>query len=414
MKYRIILFLYSVLNLLFFSCTKVGQENPVVSKDLTKPDPISNVKVKNLNGAAIITYSLPQASNLLYVQADYIINEAKGIKRQSKSSYYSDTTIVEGFAEAKEYSIELKAVSRAGIASEPVTVKVHPDTPPYQLVRQTLTLNPDFSGITASAANPLRKKIGVVMLYDDPDYGRYVIREQNYSDFEKISYSTRGFDTLPKKMGAYIIDEFGNVSDTLYEEIEPLYEIALDKSKYFAYTLPTDKPPYTGNYSVEHIYNGLIGEDLWHTAILAGPDAAYPYYCSFGLGLKSKLSRFTLWERPAAAWGSMNAKEFSIWGSDKDRPADVRLTLGQPEGTVIGDWVNLGNFRYPDPPSGNIASTSTVTAADIAFLNAGVDFLIPSEAPPVKFIRVSVESTWGNTNFAGISDIKFFGDQRIR
>lgn len=402
--------IYCFILLAFFGCSKAGQQSEIVSGDMTKPDPVTNVKVKNLNGAAIITYTLPKTSNLLYVQADYTINEAKGLTRQSKSSYYSDTTIVEGFDRSQEYTVELKAVSRAGVLSEPVLIKVHPDTPAYLLVRKTLDLSPDFSGVLATADNPLKKKIGVVMLYDDPEYGQYVIREQKFSDFDKISYSTRGFDTLPKKIAAYVTDEFGNTSDTLYKEISPLYEVALDNKQFFPYTLPSDKPPYTGSYTVEHIYNGVTGEDLWHTALLSGEDALYPYYCTFGIGPKSKLSRFTLWERPAAAWASMNAKVFSLWGSDKDHPQDVKLPVDQPEGTAVGDWVNLGNFRYPDPPSGN--SPGSATASDIDFLNAGVDFVMPSAAPAVKFIRVSVESTWGNTNFAGISDIKFYGDFR--
>lgn len=412
MTNKILLFLSSLLLLLCSACSKVGQGNEAVSKDITKPDPISNVQVKNLNGAAIITYTLPQSTNLLYVQADYVINESKGLIRQSKSSYYTDTTIVTGFAESKDYNVELKVVSKSGVMSDPVLVTVHPDIPPYQLVRKTLTLSPDFSGVAAFALNELKQNIGVVMLYDDPDYGHYVIREQNFSNLEKISYTTHGFDTLPKRVAAYVTDDYGNISDTLFSEISPLYETALDRKKFFPYILPSDKKPYAGNYSVDRIYNGVGGEDLWHTAILTGADAAYPYYCTFGIGLMSKLSRFTFWARPSTPWGTMNVKAFSIWGSAKDNPVDAILLSGQPEGTIIGDWVNLGNFRYPDPPSGNIPSPSTVTEADKEFLSKGVDFLVPTEAPRVKFLRVSAESTWGNTNYAGISDIAFYGDQR--
>lgn len=412
-KINILLGLYAIL--WFASCSKVGQGNEVVSDDMSKPDPVSNIKVQNFNGGAFITYTLPRTQNTLYVQADYIINDKTGVKRQSKSSYYSDTTIVEGFAESKDYEVELKVVSRAGVASDPVKVVVHPDIPPYQLVRQTVTLAPDFSGASTTATNVLKKNVGIVMVYHDPGYGRYIIREQNFSNFEQVRYSTRGFDTLPKRLGVYVTDDFGNVSDTLFKTIEPLYEVLLDRSKFFPYILPFDKPTYTSAYGVDKLWNGILtGEDCWHTAVLTGSNAAYPYTATFGIGIKSKLSRFTLWNRQFAGryWGGENPKIFSIWGSVKDQPADTEMPMGQPEGTVAGDWVNLGNFRFPDPPSGNQAGPGTVTASDIAYWNAGIEFNIPIAAPSVKFIRISIESTWGGNNYGAIADMRFYGDPR--
>ncbi|MGJ7031674.1 DUF4959 domain-containing protein [Niabella hirudinis] len=417
MKNKIIVPIAIFAAFLFASCTKAGQGNEVVSTDMTKPQPVSNVSVQNVNGGAVITYTLPRTQNTLYVQADYTINDKTGAVRQTKSSYYSDTTVVEGFAESKDYEVELKVVTRAGVASDPVKVTVHPDTPPYLLVRQTLSLSPDFSGVAAAAENPLKKNIGVVMIYNDPGFGKYIIREQRYSNFEEIKYSTRGLDTLPKLMGAYVADAFGNVSDTLFETIEPLYEVPLDRNRFFDYTLPTDKPPYQPSYGVFKLYNGIVAqEDCWHTAILQGADNTFPYTCTFGIGLKAKLSRFTIWDRPFPGryWGGENAKVFSIWGSDKDQPADRALLPGQPEGTVMGDWVNLGNYRFPDPPSGNQASPGTVTSADIAFWNAGIEFNIPISAIPVKYIRFALEQNWGGSNYGAVSELRFYGDPRLR
>ncbi len=409
------LILFAFLILAFFnSCTKVGQGNEVVSTDKTKPEPISNVKVQNLNGAAIITYTLPRTTNILYVKADYVINDKTGAKRQSKSSYYSDTTLVQGFAESKDYQVQLKVVSRAGIESDPVSVTVHPDIPPYQLVRKTLSLNADFAGVTATSTNILKENIGVVMVYNDPAFGRYVIREQSFNNFENIQYSTRGLDTLPKQIGAYVTDAFGNISDTLFKTIEPLFEVALDRSRFFAYTLPTDKPPYDGNYTVNRLWNDITTfADVWHTAILSGAASAYPYTCTFGIGLEAKLSRFHYWGRTdRGRWAAESAKEFAIWGSDENVPADIALPKGVPVGTVSGDWVNLGNYAVPNPPSGNAPSSPT-TADNVAW-DAGFDFNVPINAPRVKFIRVSVESTWGNYTYGAISEMRFYGDPRVQ
>ncbi|WP_316793653.1 DUF4959 domain-containing protein [Pedobacter frigoris] len=415
MKKNILFLLLSLVSLTFASCTKVD-ELGVVSNDMTKPGPITNVQVKNINGAAIITYQLPKSSNILYVLSDYTINDKTGAKRQTKSSYYTDTTFVEGFAEAKEYEVKMEVYSRAGVASDPVIVKVRPEKPVYKLVREQLLLNADFAGINVRATNDLKKKIGVILLYDDPAYGKYVIRQQSFNNLQQINFSSRGLDTLPKRVAAYVTDEFGNRSDTLYSTIKPLYETALDRTKFFAYTLPSDKAVYPGPYSVNSIFNNVLGEDMWHTDVLTGAAAAYPYNCTFGLGIKAKLSRFTLHERSRSdwSWGQGNAKLFSVWGSDKELPADVVFPVGVPEGTVVGDWVNLGNYKYPDPPSGNIPSPGTVTAADRQFMEAGVDFNFPISAVPVKYIRMSVEETWGKVAYAALVEIKLFGDPRIR
>lgn len=401
--------------LIISSCSKVDKIG-TVSNDMTKPDPITNIQVKNTNGGAIITYQLPKSSNILYVLSDYMINDQKGIKRQTKSSYYTDTTVVEGFSESKEYEVTMQVYSRSGVASDPVIVKVHPEKPVYKLVREQLSLNTDFAGVNVSAINILKKKVGVVLLYEDPAYGKYVIRQQSFNNFETINFSSRGLDTLPKKVAAYVIDEFGNTSDTLYKTIKPLYETALDRSKYFAYTLASDKATYPGPYSVNSIFNNVLGEDMWHTDVLTGAAAAYPYNCTFGLGLKAKLSRFTLHERSRSDWayGQGNVKIFSVWGSDKDSPKDVVFPLDMPEGTVVGDWVNLGNYKYPDPPSGNIASPGTVTAADRQFIEAGVDFNFPISAPAVKYIRLSIEETWGKVAYAAIVELKLYGDPRVQ
>lgn len=412
-KYIICLYVI-ITSLAFASCSKVDQMNEVVSTDKTKPGPLTNIQVKNVNGAAIITYDLPKSPNILYVLANYTINDKTGVTRQTKSSYYTDTTFVDGFAEAKEYEVKLEVYSRAGVASDPVIIKVHPDKPVYKLVREELSLNADFAGVNVSTSNQLKKKIGVVLLYNDPAYGKYVIRQQSFNNFQLINFSSRGLDTLPKNVGAYVIDEFGNVSDTLFKTIKPLYETALDRSKFFAYTLGSDKATYPGPYSVNSIFNNVLGEDMWHTDVLTGEAAAYPYNCTFGLGVKAKLSRFTFHERSRSDWayGQGNIKVFSIWGSDKELPKDVVFPMGTAEGTVVGDWKNLGNYKYPDPPSGNVPSPGTVTAADRQFIEAGVEFNFPITAPAVKYIRLSVEETWGKVSYAALVEIKLFGDPR--
>jgi hypothetical protein len=107
------------------SCSKNdGFSKGPVSTDTSKPGVITNIRVQNLNGGAYIIYDLPNSNNLLYVLAQYNIND-KTI-RQTKASYYTDTIKVEGFAASQDYNVTINTVSRANVSSDPVIVKVHP------------------------------------------------------------------------------------------------------------------------------------------------------------------------------------------------------------------------------------------------------------------------------------------------
>jgi hypothetical protein len=141
-----------LLMMLFASCKKAESNIEVVSNDPTKPGPVTNVNVINLNGSARLTYTLPNSKNLLYVLAKYAINDKT--VRETKASYYTDTITVDGFARAQEYTVTLYAVSRANIMSDPVTVKVNPLTPNYQLVNAALNITADFGGANFFGLNP--------------------------------------------------------------------------------------------------------------------------------------------------------------------------------------------------------------------------------------------------------------------
>ena len=405
--YPFILITVSVL--LVTACFKDTDYNTPPPADKTKPGVVTNIRVTNFNGGAYIMYDLPKSSQVLYVKANYVINDQTGASLETKSSYYSDTLTVNGFAEKKEYTVTLRAVTRANVESDPVTVKVYPETPVYQMVAKTLSLNPDFQGVRVAGNNDLQKNVGVVLVYDDPYFGKYTIRQQQFNSFKNIDFTSRGFDTLPKKVGVYATDKWGNRSDTLFKTISPLYEIALDKSKFFVYNLPSDAKIGYG-WVTANMWNGNTQGTGWHTTDVPA-EYILPVTVSFGLGVSAKLSRFLLWQRDGYLWGHGNPKAFTLWGSNEAQPADFKPPYTSLEGEHIGDWVNMGNYKYPDPPSGT--PPPGYTEEDRAWALAGTPFNIPSSAPKVRFLRVVVTENWaGDNNFAHIMELTFFGDPR--
>ncbi|NOW96038.1 DUF5000 domain-containing lipoprotein [Mucilaginibacter sp. SG564] len=395
-----------------YSCKENKGYNDPVSKDPAKPGVITDVKVDNYNGGTYITYKLPKSQNLLYVLAQYEIR--KGVTRETKSSYFSDTVNVEGFARAQEYKVTLYSVTRANIYSDPVVVTVNPKTPVYQLVSRQLSLNADFGGVNVNTLNPLRKDIGVIITAFDKSTNRMEVQDQHYVNADTINYSLRGYDAVLRKFGVYVTDGFGNISDTLSKNLTPLPEVFLDKGKFSAFTLPSDTELGFTDYgfSVQKLWDGKIdGFDGWHTM----PGHTAPFVTTFSIGGLYKLSRFVIWERPddgsnIYSFSHFNPKVFTLWGSSAPNPKDQVLPLTSAVGTVLGDWVNLGNFRYPNPPSG--LPPNNHNAADNAFVRAGVGFNFALTNPDVRYIRVAVGQTWSNGDAAHIMELSFYGQPK--
>ncbi|HTJ48628.1 MAG TPA: DUF5000 domain-containing lipoprotein [Cyclobacteriaceae bacterium] len=393
------------ISLLFLltSCDEKNFNDPV-SDDHTKPGVITNIEVHNFNGGAYIIYTLPSSDNLLYVSAEYMINEKKS--RQTKASYYSDTITVSGFANAAEYDVTLYSVSRANVKSDPVVVKVHPDTPPYQLVKPTITIDTDFGGVNIKAINSLKQPIGLILMAYDSSTDSFEVEDQYYTKSDTINYSVRGYENKEREFRVYVTDQYGNISETVSQTLTPLFEELLDKSKFFTYNLPSDSKigygwnlPYLWDDKTDGYSSG------WHTE----PGGSIPMLCTFGIGVTAKLSRFMLWERPDNfAYGHGNPKNFSIWGSDKSSPQDAALPRYSDVGTVVGDWTNLGNYHFPDPPSG--LPPGATNAEDAAFVAAGVNFNVPIGSPAARFIRLCVSDTWSGGDFAHAMEISLYGN----
>lgn len=389
-----------------FSCTKGDQYQAIVSTDPTKPDPITNVKVDNINGGALITYTLPKTQNLLYVLAEYTIRDGKPM--QAKSSYYTDTIRVEGFAEEKEYTVKLTAVSRAEVKSDPVEVKIKPLTPVFKLVRSTLTIDPTYSGVSIKGTNKIKMLENVVLLEYDNITKSYNVVDQRYRADSVIKYSVRGYDTMEHKFGVYVSDKWGNVSDTLIQTIKPLYDVMLAKNKFSPYRLASDAQLYdasAGFGPVEYLWDDNTGTG-WHTSA----NLTFPIFVTFDMGVSVKLNHFVMWERyDDYAYKHNNPKTFTIWARN-DTPQDAVLPQVSNEGDVVSGWTNIGNYRYPDPPSGN--TPPNITESDKQFVKDGVDFDIAVGNVKMRYIRIAVGSTWAGSTDAHIMELNMYADPR--
>jgi uncharacterized protein DUF4959/uncharacterized protein DUF5126/uncharacterized protein DUF5000 len=399
-----------------FSCKKTDGYNSIVSTDKTKPGIVTNVKIVNFNGGAYITYTLPNSPNILYVQASYMINDKAG--RQTKSSYYSDSITVSGFAKSQDYTVTLWVVTRAEVKSDPVTVTVHPDTPAYLLMLPTMKLSPDFGGANITGSNKLSANIGVIVISPD-NTKKLQIVNQNYTNLDTVNYSIRGYDTTPRLFGVYITDQWNNISDTIYSTITPLFEVQMNKSLFKGYVLPTDVVPYDAYRGIQNLWDNNIKEPTYNTQQPITP-LVWPSWMTFDMGQTAKLSRYNMVGRTGDSepgefmWGYGTPQTWVIWG----RP-DVPVDQSMPDSTGLpplgqatsAGWINMGEFYAPPKPSG--LQSPLFTSADLAFWQAGFPFNFDISLPKVRYIRFECLTNMGGTNnFFDINELTFYGDPR--
>lgn len=405
----------AIIAVMMFACSKVEDYKDIVSGDQTKPGTVSNIKVENGPGMAIISYDLPNSENILYVQATYKINDK--VSRQTKSSYYSDTIHVSGFAKKQEYTVTLQTVSRANVASDPIEVKVNPDTPPYLMAFPTISTQPDFGGININLENPAKADIGIVTIMKDPITKQFEIVNQRFTKLEDIAYSLRGYDTTDLEFGIYVTDDWDNMSDTMFTTLKPIFERQMDKSKFSRYVLSTDAKTGFG-WEIENMWNGNTGSPGYHTEQPIQP-LVWPAVITFDMGQAAKLSRYTIWNRGIDGsgnwlWQAGAPTTWTLWGRETN-PVDETLPNG-PGAPGVGEtspngWINLGTYKLPAKPSG--LPNPAYSNSDLEFWNAGFSYNFNLDLPKVRYIRFQCqEIASGTNNFFNIAELTFWGDPR--
>ena len=103
-----------------------GDEGPAGPE----PPVIEDYVITPINGGGIATYSIPDSEEVMYVMAEY---ERNGKKCVERSSVYSNTIRMEGFATTDPVTVTFYTVARNGVKSEPVVRTFEPLTAPLYL-----------------------------------------------------------------------------------------------------------------------------------------------------------------------------------------------------------------------------------------------------------------------------------------
>ncbi|SDD05201.1 DUF5000 domain-containing lipoprotein [Niabella drilacis] len=366
-----------------------GCKRDVINRPLDgsaeKPATVTVSSVTNANGQATITYSFPagnqQSAGIQYVVAEY--EPVAGRPREVKASRYGNTLVVDGFNDTLAHVIKLYAVSPAEVKSDPVSVTVNPAPSPLQLAYRSLKSVATFGGINAQCQNALRANLAIVLLADTANNGKWTIVNTAYANDSLINSNFRGMDTIRRKFGLYIRDQYQNYSDTLVATIKPLFERLLDKTKWAHLNLP-------GECKLGYTDQGVDWRLLWDTpgpshkgwpTFFTDETATTPQTVTIDFGMPAVWSRVNFCGRNTPYYAWRNPRDIEIWASNNPNP----------DGSYDASWTKVLTCHVIKPSGLPYGQES---GADVAAAVAGWEFQFPIGQPAYRYFRLRTIRNW--------------------
>lgn len=379
-----------ILGFLAFACNEepIGQQ-PI---DSIPPGSVSQIKVVNTPGGAILTYKVPEDEDLLYIKAVYTLKD--GVLSDSRSSLYKDTLKVVGFGDIQPREVTLIAVDRSRNESKPVTVTINPLEPSVATIGKTIILVEDFGGVHAYWKNPTRAEISVVILKEDNNK-EFVPVETIYSTIIDGEGAKRGMGIIPANFQVYVQDRWENRSEIKSYTLTPIFETKFDRLKFKEVSLPNDEPSAFG-WVLPNIWDGIVGDQGFHTGQGSG---RWPHSFTFDLGVTGKISRLIEWQRQGPyPYQHGNLKKFEVYGCQVLDPS--------------GNWNSWTKLMTCNSIKPSGLPLGQVSAEDKAWAAAGEEFINSPQNPRVRYIRIKGLENWSGGDFLHLSEIAVYGDNR--
>lgn len=396
MKNRIMKKLF-LIALIIFTATACSEKE---DGDTTPPSVLTIESVTPTNGGGIITYTLPNDNDILYVRAEY--TNSNGVDVSRASSSFNNSIEIDGLNQTTALTITLYVVDENYNQSAPIYVELIPLESFIYLVQQSIEISSDLGGFRISWENIESKTVYVFVHIDNA--GEEEIRILS-SDNPEESIAVRGLPSEEISISTRI-EDFDENSTTLEYKgtLTPLFEELIDKSTWTLLTSQSvngdawegasvnfwdDVIDTTGNNSDNSYF--MIWRDL------NGGSLNWPLDIVIDLNKTVQITRFTVWQR--AYWYNgpsdtpyyfqeENMKSFTIYAS-----------------TDSQTWQELGQFDIGDPrdSEGNIPTSALESAAN------GHDFELESVSETFRYMKFSVTSNYGSETYVNGSEITLYG-----
>lgn len=397
----------SLLNILLIAaaaCSVVGcgkdfNSHVPTGSGTAVPQKVSDITIKNGPGNAVISYKVPNDSQLLYVKAVYTLS--KGNQAEVKASYFSNSLVVDGFADTLEHEVKIYSVSRSEVMSEAAVVKVKPELSPIWKLYNSIKVVAAFGGYNMTASNKTSADISINVLTPNA-FREYEIsiNKSVYTNADTVISKIRGLDTVNYTYGFVVTDKWGNATDTLFKTFKPLYETEFSKSKFAALVLPGDAPQVTNGAAWNYAWDNKLG---WpYTSFTAqSTGGTGPHMVTLDLGTTGKISR--VWIRPfpegTRYYYLSTMRRFEIYGA----------TAPSLNGALDNSWTLLGSYEVIKPSG---LAYGTDNTADQTTAAAGFNWEVNLSAPKVRYLRIRCLENWAGGTAQSINELAVYGDPR--
>ena len=377
------------------SCKEDDLHVPYGPNDNVPPGKVEILSYTPLAGGAEINFRGPADEDLMYVVAKYTL--ASGQEMESRASAYSSKLVVEGFGDTEPKEITFYAVDRMENAGETTTYTIQPLTPSYIEAYNTLETSVTFGGIFVSMENPSGNDLVIDVVTPD-SLNQWNTAYTQYTSAKDISFAVRGYENKERTFGVTVRDRWDNQTDTVFTTVVPWEEYELDKSKFQEVILDNDIAMNAWGHWLGKIWNDSHNwGDEWDMAHSPNFES-YPVWFTFDLGVTANLSRYMYWQRLGDnyLYQHGNMKEWEVWGR-ADKPTQ--------DGSWDG-WTKLLSCESYKPsglPAGQFSTE------DKEYATAGEEFMFPTDAPAVRYIRFKVLSTFAGANFIHLMEVTFYG-----
>jgi hypothetical protein len=356
---------------------------------------------------------------------------------------------LEGYADTGEHTVELYAMDKSGNLSSPVPVTIHPETPPIDVIRQSLKVASTFGGLYTTWENPLGKSMDIT-LYTIDSVGDRVLHDRYYSSALNGSYSFRNLTSEEQPFHIELRDRWNHYATPLDTIMEPLFETQImgrdemgrDIWSLYGWndgtnTYRGDSNKGTSSFSIVH--DGVLyadGTGRWWSkdpCILdnyipgGGASSLYPVYFTVDMGVSAVYSRLAYYTRGRnPTYSAWVWYEFEVWGTNTEPKAPSEIGDGcipdnlkywtaweavEATDAWKNDWIKLADCVI-EFPSGTPNDVSSVTSAeDVAFVQNGFHFDVDPDktSVPCRYIRYVIKKQNNGANYLQACELQFWG-----
>lgn len=380
---------------MLYGCTEpqVGQY-PV---DDTPPQEVTVTKIENLAGKVVVSYKLPNESDLLYVKAVYV--DAKGATKEVRASMFKNRLEISGFGRSLKRSVQLISVDRSRNESAPVVIEVEPQDSPIYNVAEMMDVSSSWGGAVFKWENTQNETF-VVKVYKE-DNGNLFELDTFYSSETNAIRSIRGMESSEQSIAVVVNDIYGNSSDMMTYKIIPWFEVELPYDDFVVMPFP-DGIAYSKRYHKggdKALFDNLINDV--NSVFYLEPGVPPQPFFSVNLNHKCALSRMKMWQRTNSkqAFVAHNPHYFEIWGTDDE------LATRDPNNWE--GWVKLLDCESVRPSG--LGPDVIADGDDLAYAQAGEDFEFAAGTMPVRFFRFRSIENWGKSTALHMGEIRLWG-----